>query len=118
MIAIGKFRAIWLARYKVDFRKAHWSLLAEAYGLGLDSLQGDLVLFISRDKRKLKLIYHDTIGIWLAHKLFYEKAMKSLIAFEETPCKVSLSSAEQAMLIEGASFTVHKRLPEFIVKGD
>lgn len=118
MIAIGKFRAIWLARYKVDFRKAHWSLLAEAYGLGLDPLQGDLVLFISKDKRKLKLIYHDATGIWLSHKLFYEKSMKSLIAFEDKPCKVSLSSAELAMLIEGSSFTVHKRLPEFIVKGD
>lgn len=118
MIAFGKIRAIWLARYKVDFRKGHWSLLAEAYSLGLDPLQGDLILFISRDKRKLKLLYNDTTGIWLSHKLFYEKAMKSLVPFEDVPCKVSLSSAELAMLIEGSSFTVHKRLPEFIIKSD
>lgn len=116
MILFGKVRSIWLARYKIDFRKGHWSLLAEAYALGLDPLQGDLILFVSRDKRKLKLLYNDPTGLWLAHKFFHKAAMKSLLAFESERVKSSLTAAELAMLIEGALFTVHKRLEEFYVK--
>jgi hypothetical protein len=116
MIAVGKIRATWLARYKVDFRKGHWTLLSEAYGLGLDPLQGDLILFISRDKRKLKLLYIDGTGIWLSHKLFFNGAMKSIVDFEDKPCKAAIGSAELAMLLEGASFTIHKRIADFTVK--
>jgi hypothetical protein len=117
MIGVSKIRAMWLARYKVDFRKGHWSLLAEAYGLGLDPLQGDLILFVSRDKRKLKLLYIDGTGIWLSHKLFFNASMKSIVDFQDGPCKASITSAELGMLLEGTSFTVHKRIPDFTVKG-
>ncbi len=115
MILSAKIRSIWLARYRVDFRKGHWSLLSEAYGLGLDPLQGDVILFVSRDKRKLKLLYNDPTGLWLSHKLFHKGAMKSLLEFQEQRSKASLSAAELSMLIEGASFTVHKRLEELHV---
>jgi len=118
MITIAKIRAMWLARYRVDFRKGHWSLLAEAYLLGLDPLQGDLILFISRDKRKLKLLYIDSTGIWVSHKLFFNASMKSIVDFKEAPTKATITAAELTMMLEGAAFTVHKRVPDFIVKSD
>ena len=68
MIAVSSIRGIWLARYKVDFRKGPWGLLAEAYSLGLNPLEGDAVLFIGRDKRKIKIIYADPTGLWVSYK--------------------------------------------------
>ena len=55
IILFGKVHSIWLARYRIDFKKDHWSLLAEVYALGLDLLQGNMILFVSCDRRKLKL---------------------------------------------------------------
>ncbi|MBC7532639.1 MAG: IS66 family insertion sequence element accessory protein TnpB [Oligoflexus sp.] len=116
MILFGKIRTIWIALYKIDFRKGHWSLLSEAYNLGLDPLQGDVVLFVSRDKRKLKLLYNDPTGLWLAQKCFHKSTMKSLLHMGQERSKSSITAAELAMLIEGALFTVHKRVEELIVK--
>ena len=79
MMAIGAIRSIWLARYKIDFRKGHWSLLSEAYNLGLNPLEGDALLFIGRDKRKMKIIYSDPTGLWVSYKVFHKSAMKTLI---------------------------------------
>jgi hypothetical protein len=39
MISMTGIRSIWLARYWIDFRKGHWSLLAEVYSLGLNPLK-------------------------------------------------------------------------------
>lgn len=113
MIAIGSIRNIWLAKYRVDFRKGHWSLLAEAYKLGLNPLDGDALLFIGGDKRKLKLIYSDPTGLWVSYKVFHKSAMKTLIEFASEPCKSSMTAAELGMLLEGAAFVVHKRVKPF-----
>lgn len=116
MIMAPAIRSIWLARYRVDFRKGPWSLLAEAYSLGLNPMEGDAVLFIARDRRKLKLLYTDPTGLWVSYKVFHKSAMKSLIDFSETKSCDSLTAAELAMLLEGASFSVHKRVRAWSAK--
>lgn len=118
MMAFARIRGIWLARYKIDFRKGHWSLLAEAYSLGLNPLEGDALLFIARDKRKMKIIYSDPSGLWVSYKVFHRSAMKTLIDFTSTPSKVSMTAAELGMLLEGAAFTVHKRVKPFVKNAD
>ncbi len=110
MIAVGSIRSMWLARYRIDFRKGPWSLLAEAYSLGLNPLEGDAVLFIGRDKRKIKLIYADPTGLWVSYKVFHKSAMKTLVEFSEEKTKDIMTAADLAMLLEGASFSVHKRV--------
>ncbi|MBC7530695.1 MAG: hypothetical protein H7318_03890 [Oligoflexus sp.] len=62
MILFGKVRSICLARYKIDFRKSHWSLLAEAYALGLDPLQGDLIFFTSDPSQAQFLVSLVAVG--------------------------------------------------------
>jgi len=59
MISMTGIRSIWLAGYLIDFRKGHWSLLAEAYSLRLKPLEGDALVFIGRDRRKMKIIHSD-----------------------------------------------------------
>lgn len=114
MIAIGSIRSIWLARYKIDFRRGHWSLLAEAYSLGLNPLDGDAIVFVGRDKRKMKIIYSDPTGLWVSYKVFHKSAMKTLINFTSETSKESMTAADLGMLLEGAAFTVHKRVKPFV----
>ena len=114
MMAVAGIRNIWLARYRIDFRKGHWSLLAEAYSLGLNPLAGDALLFVARDKRKMKIIYSDPTGLWVSYKVFHQSALKTLIDFTSVPSKDSMSLAELGMLLEGAAFTVHKRIKPYI----
>ena len=118
MIVAAGFGSIWLACYKIDFRRGHGSLLAETYGLGLNPLEGDTLLFIARDKRKMKIIYSDPTGLWVSYKVFHKSAMKTLIEFASAGSKLSMTAAELAMLLEGAAFTVHKRVKPFVKKDD
>ncbi len=116
MIYATHIKMLYLATYKVDFRKGHWKLLAEAYQLGLNPLAGDLLVFVSAKRSSIKLLYSDPTGLWVAYKAYHEGAMKTLIRLSEKPDKAVMTQAELAMLIEGASFTVHKRLRPFVVK--
>jgi hypothetical protein len=45
MFSSGRRQRIWLARHRVDFRKAHNGLLAEAYKMNLDPFNGDVIIF-------------------------------------------------------------------------
>jgi hypothetical protein len=118
MISMTGIRNIWLARYRIDFRKGHWSLLAEAYGLGLKLLEGDVRVFIGRDRRKMKIIHSDPAGLWVSYKVFHKSAMKTLIELTSEPARASITNAELGMLIEGYAFTVHKRVKSFVRNPD
>ena len=48
MLLTTRVRRIFLAMYKVDMRKGHDGLLAEAFKMGLDPYMGDLVIFVGR----------------------------------------------------------------------
>ncbi len=116
MIFASHIKALYLATYKVDFRKGHWKLLAEAYQLGLNPLAGDLLVFVSKNRSSIKLLYSDPTGLWVAYKAYHDGAMKTLVRLADKPDKTTITQAELAMLVEGASFTVHKRLPPFVIK--
>jgi hypothetical protein len=113
MMSVAGIRNIWLARYRIDFRRGHWSLLAEAYSLGLNPLEGDALLFVGRDKRKMKIIYSDPTGLWVSYKVFHRSTMKTLIEFTSEPLKDPMTVAELSMILEGAAFTVHKRVKPY-----
>jgi len=66
MLPPAKLRFIHLAMHRVDFRKAHDGLLAEAYHMGLDPFAGDVILFVGRCRRRMKLLFADDTGLWLA----------------------------------------------------
>jgi hypothetical protein len=107
----GKRKArIWLARHRVDFRCQHDGLLAEAYKMNLDPFVGDLIIFIGRNKRRIKVLYADPTGIWVSAKRFTLEAMKTKFEFLCEPCCDSITEAELAMLIEGTSYTIGKKV--------
>lgn len=109
MLAALRVKRILLVRYKVDFRKAHDGLLAEAYKLGLKPVFGDMVIFIGRDRRRIKLLYADGNGLWVAYKRFHAETMKSRFEFLTDPKADVITHAELALLVDGARYQLEGR---------
>jgi len=95
---------------RVDFRKGHDGLLGECYNMGLDPFAGDVVLFVSRCRRRMKLIFADDSGLWVAFKRFNASTMKTKFRFLTDPQVTRLSMAELQMFFEGSAYTIDRRL--------
>ncbi len=104
-----QIRRVFLARHRVDFRKQHNGLLAEAYRLGADPYDGDCVLFLKKDHTQLRALVGDGVGLYLVSRRFEGGRLRTLVSFEENPRATSITAAELSLLLEGATFTVHKR---------
>jgi len=85
MLPPARIRYIHVAMHRVDFRKGHDGLLAECYGMELDPFAGDVVLFISRCRRRMKLLFADDSGLWIAFKRFNRESMKTKFRFLADP---------------------------------
>lgn len=102
-------RRVFMAQHRVDFRKQHNGLLAEAYRLGADPYGGDCVLFLKKDHTQLRVLVGDRVGLYLVSRRFEGGRLRSLLSFAEEPTAASITMAELSLLLEGATFTVHKR---------
>ncbi len=112
MLPPAKIRCVHLAMHRVDFRKSHDGLLAECYRMGLDPFAGDVVLFIGRCRRRMKLLFADDTGLWLAFKRFNAATMRTKFRFLAEPRLNKISTAELQMFFEGSAYTVDRRLEE------
>ena len=104
-----KIRRVFLARHRVDFRRRFDGLLAEALQLGADPYDGDCVLFVKRDHTQLRAVVGDSVGLYLVCRRFEGGRLRDIAAFARDPQATEISTAELSLLLEGASFTVHKR---------
>jgi hypothetical protein len=104
-----KIRRVFLARHRVDFRRRFDGLLAEAFMLGADPYDGDCMLFVKRDHTQLRAIVGDAVGLYLICRRFEGGRLRDIAAFARDPQATEISSAELALLLEGATFTVHAR---------
>ena len=102
-------RRVFLAQHRVDFRKQLNGLLGEAYRLGAEPYDGDCVVFIKKDHTQLRALVGDHVGLYLVCRRFEGGRLRSLLAFAEQPAAKSISTAELSLLLEGATFTVHRR---------
>lgn len=109
MVLPVTIRRVFMAKHRVDFRKQHNGLLGEAYRLGADPYAGDCVLFIKKDHTQLRALVGDGVGLYLVSRRFEGGRLRSLLSFAEQPSAASITTAELSLLLEGASFTVHKR---------
>jgi hypothetical protein len=102
-------RRVLLAEHRVDFRKGLDGLLGEAYRLGARPYDGDCVVFVRKDHTQLRALVGDVFGLYLVSRRFEGGRLRLLLEFAERPGAKSVSSGELSLLLEGASFTVHKR---------
>jgi transposase len=112
MLPPAKLRFIHLAMHRVDFRKSHDGLLAEAYKMELDPFCGDVILFVGRCRRRMKLLFADHTGLWVAFKRFNAESMKTRFRFLVDAQFNKISMAELQMFFEGAAYTIEKRLDQ------
>ena len=110
MLPPAKLRFIHLSMHRVDFRCAHDGLLAEAYKMGLDPFAGDVVLFVGWCRRRMKLLFADNSGLWMAFKRFNAESMKTHFRFLTDPQFNKISMAELQMFFEGAAYTIERRV--------
>ena len=113
MIASTRVRRIFLVEHRVDFRKGHPGLLAEAFQLGRDPYGGDLLIFAGKNRRTLKVLYADPSGLWVSYKQFTADVIKTKLRFLADPTATEISQAELAMLIEGAAYSVQRRTADY-----
>lgn len=110
MLPPARIRYVHLAMHKVDFRLGHDGLLAQAYRLGLDPYAGDVILFVGRCRRRMKLIFADDTGLWVAFKRFNQECLKTRFKFLEDPEVKQISTGELQMFFEGSAYTIQGRL--------
>ena len=113
MIPSGRKARIWLARHRVDFRQQHSGLLAEAYKMRLDPFNGDVVIFVGRNRRRIKVLHADATGLWISAKIFTVEAMKTSFTFLSEPMCDSISPGELALLLEGSRYVIEKRVAAY-----
>ena len=102
-------RRVFLAEYRVDFRKQMNGLLAEAYRLGADPYDGDCVVFIKKDRTQIRALVGDGYGLYLVSRRFEGSRLRTVLQFAAEPSAGTISTGELSLLLEGSSFTVHQR---------
>jgi hypothetical protein len=102
-------RRVFLAEHRIDFRKGPDGLLAEAYRLGAQPYDGDCVLFVKKDHTQLRALVGDGLGLYVVIRRFEGGGLRLLLRFSEQPSTRTISAGELSLLLEGASFTVHKK---------
>ena len=78
--------------------------------MNLDPFLGDMVIFIGRSKRMIKVLYADATGTWVCAKKFTMEAMKTKFKFAADPNCQIITQAELAMLTEGSAYTLGKKV--------
>jgi hypothetical protein len=113
MMMVQRGQRVWLAQHRVDFRRQHQGLLAEAFKMNLDPFTGDVVIFVGRFRRRIKVLYADPTGLWVSTKVFTMESIKTKLKFLIEPsCKI-ISQAELAMLMEGSRYTIEKKVKNY-----
>lgn len=102
-------RRVLLVEHRVDFRKHHDGLLGEAYRIGAAPYDGDCVVFLKKDRTQIRVLVGDSYGLYLVSRRFEGGCLRMLLRFAERPSAKTISTGELSLLLEGSSFTVHKR---------
>jgi transposase len=105
---------IYLCTQPADMRKGFDTLAAQVKEfLKHDAFSGNLFLFVSRGKDRLKILYWDRDGFALWYKRLEEGAFK-LPQLKNAGVSVELSATELAMLLEGIDLKSIKRSKRFV----
>jgi IS66 Orf2 like protein len=98
-----------LAQWRVDFRMGHNGLLGECRLAGFEPWAGDCVVFISRCRTRIKMLFADPTGLWVDYKQFAKGAIATEIQILERPKSKELSFSDLSMLLDGNRYTVTRR---------
>jgi hypothetical protein len=99
-----------VAQHTIDYRKQWNGMLAECYRLGFDPYAGDCVVFVKKDRTQLRALAGDSRGLFLLARRFEGGRLGLDWVFQVAPTTKVITVAELALLLEGASYTVHRHV--------
>jgi len=106
---IFSIHTIYLVEHCVDLRKSFDGLAREAQILGIDLHEGEAAVFVSRNKRLLKLLRADKTGLILTQKRFNRGVPGAKINFLDNVDSKEITQAELMQLFEGGESQFHPR---------
>lgn len=104
-----KVRRVVLVEHRVDFRKRFDGLLGEALRIGAQPYDGDCVVFVKKDRTQIRALVGDSYGLYLVCRRFDGGRLQLVLKFADQPGAQIITTGELSLLLEGSSFTVHKR---------
>jgi len=116
MTMVGNIKRCFIALYYIDFRKGPHGLLSEAKKNNLEPYLGDLLIFISKDRKKIKGVIGSDTGLVMIYKIFSLGVLKTRFKFLNSSEVTSVTYAELCMLIEGSSYTIHSSAKKWLPK--
>ena len=103
MIVSARQVAVFACAEPVDMRKSFDTLAALVKeSLGQDLLSGSLFLFVSRNRKRAKILYFDGTGLCLFAKRL-EKGVFAPVCDRERSRSVKLTLSELTQFIEGSA---------------
>ena len=103
MIVLGN-RRLWLCGEAVDMRKGIDGLIAVVQQRLLrEVLSGDVFLFVGRDPSRLKILYWDRDGYWLAIKRLSQGRFQvpRAISRDGVAAAIELTPTEWQLILDG-----------------
>ena len=101
MIGSGRQIAVYAFGEPVDMRKSFNTLSALVVGLGRDVLSGHFFLFVSRNRKRAKVLFFDGTGLCLLAKRL-DKGRFAAVADRGRSRSVKLTLSELTKFIEGS----------------
>jgi transposase len=110
MLNLGR-RRVFLCRKSVDMRKAFDSLAdLVRVELAMDPFQGDVFVFVGKDRTRVKVLIWETTGFWLCAKRLETARFRLPVAAEHGVTAVLPLTIEQitALLTEVLPRVLHR----------
>lgn len=105
-------KRVLIVGHRVDFRKGFNGLLGECYKLECNPFEGDCVVFLKADRTQIRVMFGDDVGLYLLSRRFEMGRIKPEWLNGKS-VKHSISQGELSLLLEGASFVVHRRVKKW-----
>lgn len=109
MIDLSNIKRVFVATYKVDFRKSFDGLLGEAYRMGLNPLAGDLILFLSQNGTRIKVLFCDPAGDCVLNKRLYKNERRRGRRLENIPQQTEIDYSTLAWILNGGRWQDMKK---------
>ena len=110
---ISAIKTVFLVEHCVDLRKSFDGLLQEAELLDINVWNGNAAVFVSRNKRLIKVLWADRTGLRLSMKRFHRECARTKIHFLDERDAKEISEAELFLLLEGKDYEIKRGTREW-----
>lgn len=100
----SEFKKAVIISGKIDFRKRFDGFLGICYAHGYNPYEGDCLVFVSRDRRQVRVFFGDRFGLYLVCRRFDGGSLKKILE------KPELSFFELSALLQGAQVTIQSKV--------